>query len=101
MKKARGQNKSKSRSTKNTTKRPTNPNTITRPSGARVKTLSKTRLCGKSKKIFRRVLCKPRSDNSEERQDGKKCSQFLKTKRDHSEEKSTNAKFGRIGITNF
>ena len=34
------------------------------------------------------MLCKPRSDNSEERQVGKDCSRLYKIKRDHSEEKA-------------
>ena len=70
------QNKSESRSTNNTTKRTTNPNTFTRPSGTRAKTSNKTRLCAMSNRNYGRLLCKPRSDNSEEREVSKDCSRL-------------------------
>ena len=87
------------RGTNNTTKRKTDPNTPTRPSGTRTKTTYQTRILGKSNGNHRRLFCESRSDYSEKIQINKNCPRLQKTQQSYNKEKSSDAKYGRTNFT--
>ena len=101
IKKSLNQSTAKRRGTNNATKRKTNSDTLTRPSGTRVEATYQTRILRKSNGNHRRLLCEPLSDYSEKRQINKNCSRFQKTQRSYNEKKNQDAKYGRANFTNI